>query len=47
MMVGALTMWISGGSAAFFRYLRDLRQHAAFPLIQERTFTRVGDRHLR
>jgi LPS export ABC transporter permease LptG/LPS export ABC transporter permease LptF len=44
MMVGALTMWINPwGSAAFFRYLRDLRQHAAFPLIQERTFTRVGD----
>src|SRR5258705_267025 len=44
MMVGALTMWINPwGSSAFFRYLRDLRQHAAFPLIQERTFTRVGD----
>ena len=44
MMIGTLTMWINPwGSAAFFGYLRELRQHAAFPLIQERTFTQVGD----
>ena len=44
MMIGTLTMWINPwGSAAFFRYLRELRQHAAFPLIQERTFTQLGD----
>jgi LPS export ABC transporter permease LptF/LPS export ABC transporter permease LptG len=40
----ALTLWINPwGSAAFFRCLHELRRHTAVPLIQERTFTRIGD----
>jgi LPS export ABC transporter permease LptG/LPS export ABC transporter permease LptF len=39
-----LTLWINPwGSAAFFRCLHELRQYAAVPMIQERTFTRFGN----
>jgi len=44
MMMAMLTMWINPwGAAAFFRCLRELRAHAALPMIEERTFTRVGN----
>jgi LPS export ABC transporter permease LptG/LPS export ABC transporter permease LptF len=43
LMIATLTLWINPwGSAAFFQCLRELRQHAAVPFIQERTFTRIG-----
>jgi LPS export ABC transporter permease LptF/LPS export ABC transporter permease LptG len=43
-MMALLTMWINPwGAAAFFQCLRELRAHAAVPLIEERTFTRVGN----
>src|SRR6266566_9101265 len=42
--VATLTIWINPwGSAAFFQCLRELRQHAAIPMIQEQTFTRIGN----
>ena len=42
--VATLTLWINPwGSAAFFQCLRELRQHAAIPMIQEQTFTRIGN----
>jgi len=42
--VATLTIWINPwGSAAFFQCLRELRQHAAMPMIQEQTFTRIGN----
>ena len=44
LMMATLTLWINPwGSAAFFRCLRELRQYAAVPVIQERTFTRIGN----
>ena len=44
LMLSTLTLWINPwGSAAFFRSLRELRQYAAVPMIQERTFTRIGN----
>ncbi len=43
LMIATLTLVINPwGSAAFFQCLRELRQHAAVPLIHERTFTQVG-----
>ena len=43
LMIATLTIWINPwGSAAFFQCLRELRRHTAVPLIQERTFTRIG-----
>src|SRR4029450_4655722 len=43
LMISALTIWINPwGSAAFFRCLHELRRHTALPMIQERTFTRIG-----
>src|SRR3989454_7277682 len=43
LMIATLTLVVSPwGSAAFFQCLRELRLHAAVPLIHERTFTRVG-----
>jgi LPS export ABC transporter permease LptG/LPS export ABC transporter permease LptF len=44
LMIATLTVWINPwGSAAFFQCLHELRRHTAIPLLQERTFTRVGD----
>jgi LPS export ABC transporter permease LptF/LPS export ABC transporter permease LptG len=44
LLIASLTLWINPwGSAAFFRGLHELRRHTAIPLIQERTFTRIGD----
>jgi lipopolysaccharide export system permease protein len=44
LMLSTLTLWINPwGSAAFFQSLRELRQYAAVPMIQERTFTRIGN----
>ena len=38
-----LTMWINPwGAGAFFQSLRELRAHVAAPMIEERTFTRIG-----
>src|SRR4029450_5158012 len=43
LMTSALTIWINPwGSAAFFQCLHELRRHTALPMIQERTFTRIG-----
>jgi LPS export ABC transporter permease LptF/LPS export ABC transporter permease LptG len=43
LMISALTIWINPwGSAAFFQCLHELRRHTALPMIQERTFTRIG-----
>ena len=43
-MMGLLTMWINPwGAAAFFQCLRELRAHVAAPMIEERTFTRIGN----
>jgi LPS export ABC transporter permease LptF/LPS export ABC transporter permease LptG len=44
LMMVILTVWINPwGSAAFFRCLHELRRHTAVPLLQERTFTRIGE----
>lgn len=44
LMLATLTLWINPwGSAAFFQCLAELRQYAAVPMIQERTFTRIGN----
>jgi LPS export ABC transporter permease LptG/LPS export ABC transporter permease LptF len=43
LMIATLTLWINPwGAAAFWQGLSELRQHAAVPLVQERTFTRIG-----
>jgi LPS export ABC transporter permease LptG/LPS export ABC transporter permease LptF len=44
MTMGLLTMWINPwGAGAFFQCLRELRAHVAVPMIEERTFTRIGN----
>jgi LPS export ABC transporter permease LptG len=41
--VATLTMWINPwGLEAFLRCVHELRRHVAAPLIEERTFTRIG-----
>src|SRR5215470_2114020 len=42
-VVATLTMWVNPwGIKAFLRCVHELRRHAAVPLIEERTFTRIG-----
>ncbi|HZN52750.1 MAG TPA: LptF/LptG family permease [Methylomirabilota bacterium] len=43
-LMALLTMWINPwGATAFFQCLRELRAHVAAPMIEERTFTRIGN----